>query len=171
MLKKTITYVDFNGTQVSEEHFFHLSKADLVELEMSHEGGMGKWLENIIKSNDGAAIVAEFKKLLLMSYGKKSDDGKRFIRNQEMKDEFLSSEAYSTLFLELVTDAGAAAKFVNGIVPSGLSEDVEKFTAKDEENKAVAKPGPRVLSREEVLAMDMPELSHLLATGEAVIGE
>lgn len=129
MLKKTITYTDFNDEEVSEDFFFHLSKAELVELEMSHEGGMSEALQRIVDAEDGKSIVAEFKSIILGAYGKKSADGRRFVKNQQIREEFESSEAYSTLFMELVTDAAAAAEFMNGIIPQGMAEEAAKVTA------------------------------------------
>lgn len=186
MLKKLITFEDFNGDTVTEEHFFHLSKADLIELEMGQKGGLSAMLEQIIQEEDSAAIIREFKRLILASYGRKSPDGKRFIKNQEMRDEFLSTEAYSTLFLELCTNAGAAAEFVNGIVPRGFDSEMQALRAKAQatatdtvktppevevaEFDPPAPPKQRVLTRTEVLEMDHAELSHLLATGQAIIG-
>lgn len=130
MLKKTITYTDFNDEEVSEDFFFHLSKAELVELQMSHTGGLEEALRRIIKAEDGAAIIAEFKKIILGSYGERSADGKRFVKTQALRDEFESSEAYSTLFMELVTDAEAASKFVTGVIPAELAAETAKQTAK-----------------------------------------
>lgn len=129
MLKKTITYEDFNGETVSEDFFFHLSKAELVELELSHEGGLSESLQKIVDAEDGKAIVAEFKNIILGSYGQKSPDGKRFVKNATLREEFESSEAYSTLFMELVTNTDAAIEFVNGIIPKGVVEEATKVTA------------------------------------------
>jgi hypothetical protein len=129
VLKKTITYTDFNGEEVSEDFFFHLSKAELVELELSHPGGMSAALERIVASEDGKSIIAEFKNIILGSYGQKSLDGRRFIKNAQLREEFESSEAYSTLFMELVMDAGAAAEFINGIIPQGMVEEAARVTA------------------------------------------
>lgn len=126
MLKKTITFENFEGKEVTEDHYFHLSKADLVELEMTHKGGLQAYIERVVQSQDGRAIIEEFKRLILMSYGKKNPDGSRFIKNQELRDDFLSSPAYDVIFMELVTDADKAAAFVNGIIPSGLGADVAK---------------------------------------------
>lgn len=126
MLKKTITYEDFNGETVSEDFFFHLSKAELVELEMSHKEGLSEALQRIVDAEDNKQIVAEFKNIILTSYGKRSPDGKRFIKNQELRDEFMSTEAYSTLFMELVTETDKAVEFINGIIPAGMGEVEEK---------------------------------------------
>lgn len=194
MLKKTITFIDFNDKEVSEDHFFHLSKADLVELEVGHDGGLSNALQEIVNSNDGKRIILEFKKLILAAYGTKSDDGRRFIKTDGLREEFASSEAYSTLFMELVTDADKAAEFVNGIVPQGMDTQVGSNVFKDgphvpdpvaahPPNAALHTPSPlpgpqedppaeqpRVLTRAEISEMDQTQLSHLLATGKAVIG-
>jgi hypothetical protein len=129
MLKKTITYVDFNDEEVSEEFLFHLSKAELVELEMSYQGGLTEQIKRIAEAEDGKAIIEEFKKIILGSYGKRSPDGKRFIKNQTLRDEFESTEAYSTLFMELVTDAEKAAEFVRGVIPHDLAEEAAKVVS------------------------------------------
>jgi hypothetical protein len=128
VLKKTITYKSFDGEQeFTEDFYFHLSKAELVELETSRPGGLSEWVKQIVNTEDVNQIVPEFKKLLLMTYGKRSDDGRRFIKNQQLRDEFASTEAFSELFIELVSDADKAAAFVNGILPSGLEEQVAKM--------------------------------------------
>jgi hypothetical protein len=174
LLKKTITYEDFNGTQRTEDFYFHLSRADLVEMQLSKQGGLDKWLQNIIDSEDGAMIMSEFKKLILDSYGQKSDDGKRFIKTQELRDEFLASEAYSVLFMELCTQQDKAAEFVNGLLPKGMDQELSKIGGEGPKVVRPADPGtpgvPRVLSPKEAREMDQSELSHLLATGAAVLG-
>lgn len=152
MLKKTITYTDFNGEEVKEDFFFHLSKAELVELEASHEGGLSDAMQRIIDTNDTQAIVAEFKKIVLMSYGKKSMDGKRFVKNQIMREEFESSEAYSTLFMELIVDADAAVEFMNGIIPAGLADDVAKIGNPEIPETEVHKPQAMTMSEFESLS-------------------
>ena len=124
MLKKSITYEGYDGGTFTEDFYFNLSKAELVELELSHVGGLSESLKRIVASQDGAEIIKEFKSIILKSYGKRSDDGKRFIKNQQLRDEFESTEAYSVLFIELVTDTDAATAFVSGIMPQGLVEDV-----------------------------------------------
>ena len=140
MLKKTIEYTDFNGDEVSEDYFFHLSKAELIELEMSYSGGLSEAIKEIIASEDGKAIIAEFKNIILMSYGKRSADGRHFIKNQANRDEFESSEAYSTLFVELVTDAEAAAKFISGVIPKDMAEEAAKLAAQTPVLASVPEP-------------------------------
>ena len=118
MLKKTFTYTDYNGVERTEDHYFNLSKAELMEMELSTTGGLAEMINKIVAAQDAPAIVKIFKELVLKAYGQKSADGRRFIKSKELSDEFAQTEAYSQLFMELATDADAAAKFVNGIVPS-----------------------------------------------------
>jgi hypothetical protein len=122
MLKKTITYQDYNGVEQTEDFYFNLSKAELVELELSRQGGLMESLKKIIADKDGAVIISEFKKIVLMAYGEKSADGKRFIKNDEVREAFSQTEAYSNLFFELATNEGEAAQFINAIVPEGLND-------------------------------------------------
>jgi hypothetical protein len=157
VLKKRITYEDFNGEEVTEELYFNLSKAELVELELSRPGGMQEHLQKIVESEDGKAIITEFKELILMSYGQRSEDGKRFIKTQAMRDEFASTEAYSQLFFELCTDAEKAAEFVNGIIPTGLADEVANLQIS--QNGAL--PEPTIISVEELQAMDPAEVEEV----------
>jgi len=169
VLKKTITYEDFNGEKVSEDFFFHLSKAELVELELSHQGGLSESLQKIIADEDGKSIIAEFKNIILSAYGKRSEDGKRFVKNATVREEFESSEAYSALFMELVTNADTAVEFINGIIPTNLGEEAAKITGADLE---VVKTKPQVMSRAEVRKLsteEMQKLGERVAAGEVVI--
>lgn len=118
MLKKTITYVDFDDNNRTEDFYFNLTKAEVTEMEMSTEGGLAKMLEKIVAAQDSKRIIEIFKDLILKAYGEKSPDGKRFIKNQELRDAFAQTEAYSELFMGLAMNAEMAAAFVNGIVPS-----------------------------------------------------
>ena len=124
MLKKTITYTDYNGTERTEDFYFNLSKAEIMEMEMGVEGGLVEMINKIVAAKDAPAIIAIFKKLILQAYGEKSADGKRFIKSEEIATAFSQTEAYSDLYMELATNADEAAKFVNGIVPA-----VDKNTA------------------------------------------
>jgi hypothetical protein len=181
VLKKTITFEDFNGETVTEDYFFHLSKAELIEMELSHEGGLEESLKRIIAANDNKALVAEFKALILASYGEKSEDGRRFIKNQELREGFESSEAYSTLFMELATDAQAAVEFINGMIPKGLVEEAEKLAAQAQQGerpslKALAGESeePEVVSGAAIREMDAIQLREFgirLQEGKVVIGD
>ena len=118
MLKKTITYNDYNGTERTEDFYFNLTKAEIMEMEMSTTGGLAEMITKIVATKDAPAIIKIFKELILKAYGEKSPDGKRFIKSEEISTAFSQTEAYSQLFMELATDADAASTFVNGIVPA-----------------------------------------------------
>ena len=119
MLKETITYTDYNGSERTEDFYFNLTKAEIMEMELSTTGGLSEMISRIVKAQDAPAIIKVFKDLILKAYGQKSADGKRFIKSKELSEEFAQTEAYSILFMRLATDAEAAAKFVNKIVPAG----------------------------------------------------
>ena len=117
MIKKTITYNDYNGNSRTEDFYFNLTPAEIAQMQYSAEGGYKEKLERIVQMKDGAQIMKAFVDLINKAYGKKSDDGRRFIKSQEILEEFVSTEAYSILFMELATDAKKAAEFVNGLMP------------------------------------------------------
>ena len=118
MLKKTMTYTDYNGVERTEDFYFNLTKAEIMEMELSTSGGLAETINKIVAAQDAPAIIKIFKDLVLKAYGEKSADGKRFIKSNEIATAFSQTEAYSQLFMELATDADAAAKFINGIVPN-----------------------------------------------------
>ena len=125
MLKKRIEYVDYDGNERAEDFYFNLTKAEITELELSTEGGLQNMIEKIIDAKDTPQIIQFFKKIILLSYGEKSPDGRRFIKSKELSDEFTQTEAYSELFMELATDDKAAAAFVNGIIPKDLAMEAD----------------------------------------------
>ena len=120
MVKKTIKYTDYNGKEREEDYYFNLSKVELLEMEMSAEGGLENKIKKIVESDDKVEIIKYFKDIIKQSYGKKSEDGKRFIKDPKDFEEFAQTEAYVNLFMELATNSDAAANFVNGIIPQGL---------------------------------------------------
>ena len=126
MLKKTITYTDYNNVERTEDFYFNLTKAEIMELEMSTTGGLAEMINRIVAAQDAPAIIDVFKKLVLKAYGEKSPDGRRFIKTPEIAAAFSQTEAYSILFMELATDAKAASDFVNGIVPSEEKKAINK---------------------------------------------
>ena len=128
MLKKTITYTDYNGVERTEDFFFNLTQAEITEMEMSTSGGLAEMIRKVVAAQDAPAIIKIFKDLVLRAYGEKSPDGKRFIKNDDITTAFSQTEAYSILFMELATDADAAAKFVNGIIPANLAKKASALT-------------------------------------------
>lgn len=129
MIKKTITYTDYNGATRTEDFYFNLSKAEIMEMELSTAGGLAEMIQKIVDSNDAPAIIKIFKEIVLKAYGEKSPDGKYFKKSDEIAMAFSQTEAYSEIFMELATDADAAAKFINGIVPADMADN--KLTLAD----------------------------------------
>lgn len=123
MLKQTIEYTDYDGYKVIEELHFNLNKAELMEMQLSTQGGLAEHLQKIVDQNDQQQIMAVFKNIILKAYGKKSEDGKRFIKSKELTEEFVQSEAYSELFMKLISDEQMAANFMNGIIPNDLRQN------------------------------------------------
>lgn len=124
MLKKTFTFTDYNGNERTEDHYFHLSQAEIVRMEFSTVGGLEAMMKRIVDAQDLPALTMEFEKIIQASYGEKSPDGRMFIKEKDgrrLVDDFIQTEAYSQLFIELVTDSEAAANFVNGILPKEYS--------------------------------------------------
>lgn len=117
MIKKTQTYVDFDGQTRTEDFYFNLTETELTELEYSMNGGLSQLLEKIIKEDDQKQIIEYFKKIVVMAYGVKSLDGRQFVKNDKVREEFVSTNAYSDIFMELAHNAEKAAEFVNGIMP------------------------------------------------------
>lgn len=138
MLKKTVTTVDFNGVERTEDFYFNLTEAELTEMELSTEGGLYEYLQRIINAKDQAQLIDTFKKIVLKAYGEKSDDGKYFRKSEEICKKFEATQAYSDIYMELVLDDVAASDFIDAILP-----DVDKLKGKIESRQKVTSPKPK----------------------------
>lgn len=117
MLKKVISYKDYDGNERIETFYFNISRTEAVEMEVSEAGGYELFLQKIVDEKDNKKLIEYFKKFILLAYGEKSADGKYFVKNQAISDAFSHTEAYTELFIELVNDANVAAAFVSGVLP------------------------------------------------------
>lgn len=122
MVVKKIKYTDFNGLEREEEFMFNLTEAEITEMELTTDGGLSDSIKKIIAAQNTPEIVKVFKMLILKSYGEKSADGRRFVKSEELSEEFSHTNAYSQLFMELATDDKAAVAFINGICPDSMQE-------------------------------------------------
>lgn len=120
MYKKTIKYTDYNGIEREEDFYFNLSKSEVYELALSVDGGLVQMLEKMVSTIDVVNLVSEFKFIILKAYGEKSPDGKQFIKSEELSTAFSQTEAYTNLFMELVSDAKASSDFMNAIIPQQI---------------------------------------------------
>lgn len=132
MHKEVISYVDYDGAERTETFYFNLSKAEITEMELSVDGGLSGSLKTIIEKRDVPKTVSTIKNIILKSVGIKSPDGKRFIKSKEISDEFAQTEAYSELFMKMLSDADYATKFMNSIIPADLAKAAEEYAEKNQ---------------------------------------
>lgn len=126
MLKKTMTYTDFNGEKRTEDFYFNLTKAEIMKMEMGVSGGLAEMIQRIVAAQDQPAIISVFEDLIQKAYGVKTPDGRGFVKRKEDLEAFIATEAYSDMFMELATDADKASEFVNGIIPAEMAAELEK---------------------------------------------
>ena len=117
MLKKTMTYTNYDGVEITEDFYFNLSKAEVTEMELGINGGMSAMLQKIVDAQDVKQIMEVFKNIILKAYGEKSSDGRRFMKSDEISKAFSETEAYSDLYMSLASDAEIATDFIKGILP------------------------------------------------------
>lgn len=135
MLVREFIYKDYNGTTQKETFCFNLTKADLLEMNMGSFGGMDDLMKRLVREDKPGEIVKMFKELILSSVGRKSPDGRRFLRNEEIRNDFYETEAYSQLFTELVTDSKKLKAFLLAVIPEDVAAVVVR---KDQEEAAKA---------------------------------
>lgn len=126
MHKVTLSYVDFNGLQRTETFYFNLTKAELLDMQLTTYGGYAETVKAIIDAKDQPALIAIFKELLRKAYGKKSPDGRRFDKSPEIVADFVNCQAYSDLYMKLVMDDEYAADFIAKLIPADLAAEVAK---------------------------------------------
>lgn len=130
MLKKTITYTDYNGVERTEDYFFNLTEAELVEMQVSQAGGLTEMIKKIVAAKEEGIIMKIFQDLMLKAYGEKSDDGKMFRKiatdGHRLSDDFTQMPAYTIIFMELASDDKAAFNFIKGILPAKLAKQIEQ---------------------------------------------
>lgn len=132
MLKKTITCKNFNDVETTEDYWFNLTESEILEMQLGTTGGLDESLKQIVAGMDLPRMVKFFKDFVLKAYGVKSPDGKRFIKNDEIREAFSQTNAYNKLFMELAFDDVAAAEFINGVIPKDVADKMSEITKKDE---------------------------------------
>lgn len=123
MLKKTITYTDYNGVERTEDFYFNLSKTEIIKMQAAVPGGFADYIEKIIASKDNHSLTKVFMDLILRAYGEKSPDGKRFVKSDELSEAFSQTEAFDVLFTEFIDKPDAITEFVNAIIPAGSKKN------------------------------------------------
>jgi hypothetical protein len=148
VLKRDITFEDLDGNTVTDTFYFNLNKLELVEIE-AETGGLSEMLMQIVEEKDVSAIVDVFKKIILLAYGERSADGRTFRKNQQIRDDFANTDAFSELFIELATNADKAVEFIRGIVPSNIAVEVNPVQPP---TQPLTKVEAEQMSRSELLA-------------------
>lgn len=131
MIKQDITYTNFEGEQETETLYFHLNKVELMEMQVSEKRGLAQYITDIQKAENNKEIFRLFKEIVLRAYGERSEDGKKFIKNERLREEFEGSLAYEELMVKIVTEADFASKFVNGIMPAGMADQIAARMGQD----------------------------------------
>lgn len=170
MIKKTVKYTDFNDEEVEEDIYFHLTKPQLVEIEVSMPEGFEAWVEKVVEEENKAELFRIFVLFIEKGYGVRSADGKRFVKNERILEEFLSSNAYEALFMDVLSDTDKAIEFFNGIMPKGLVDEVAKVTPL----MAVPQQEPETVTKSELIVMSASDLKTTLdrvGKGEVKIAE
>lgn len=126
MLKKTITYTNYNDEKKTADFYFNLKKSELIDMQYSTPQGFIDYLDKITKTENQVEIWRTFRDIILKAYGEKSEDGERFIKTPEGSKAFEETEAFSELIYELMTSSSAAADFINGIMPRDLVESAKQ---------------------------------------------
>ena len=132
MFKKTITYKDFDGKDIKEDFYFNFTRAEILEMQLEETGGLAEKLQRIINTQDVPSIIKVFKDLILRAFGQKSQDGKRFIKSEEISKEFSQTNAFADLYIELATNEQAATEFINNVIPA---EQLKELQVKESQEK------------------------------------
>lgn len=139
MIKRTVTYEDFNGVTHTEDLYFNLTKTEMSKIVLEEakfdpdgnqdEESMNAFsdrLREIGRSGDGKKIIDMFEWLLKISYGEKSEDGRRFVKNDEVYEDWRYSASYDQFWQDLMlSETGDMVEFINGIIPADLMKAAE----------------------------------------------
>lgn len=135
MYKKTVKYVDFNGDEREEDFYFNFTKQQLLQMRGSKEGGLEAYIDRIMRANDNNQVLEAYREILLLAYGEKSEDGRRHIKNDEIRENFESHAAFSDIYMEIFTNVDAATALIRGVMPADLMSQVEEQGKLEEQIK------------------------------------
>jgi hypothetical protein len=130
MFERKFTYEGFDGKTYEDTWGFYLSKADILEIQLGTFVGLDQLMKRLIETQNGKEIMAVVKEIILKSVGHTSPDGRKFLRNEDLRDEFYQTDAYSQLFTELVTDPEKVLEFIFGAVPKDIGDKMREEYAK-----------------------------------------
>jgi hypothetical protein len=122
MFKHNIDYVDFNGTERNEDFYFHLSSVEVTRLEAEIGRDLNTHIKELTANQDMKTLLDFLERILLGAYGRKTSDGKSFIKNKDLRTEFEYSNAYAEIFEQMLTNPDLAKKFGEAVADNGKSK-------------------------------------------------
>lgn len=140
MLKKTISFTNWNDEACEQTFYFNLTQTELAQLEYSHKGGLTEWIKKAVETRDGKVILDTFEEIIKATYGEKSLDGMSFLKSDEIFNRFKGSPAYDVLYMELVTDGEKAAQFIIDCMPKDLRAEATKAVKNQQDNIKKVEP-------------------------------
>lgn len=121
MLKKEVSYVDYDGNKVTETLYFNMTKTEIAAMQVRMDGKFIDYLQDLVKGNKIERLFHIFKDIVLDSYGKKSDDGRRFVKSKELRDDFEASIPFDNMMMEMLQDPDKQSQFVRAILPPDMT--------------------------------------------------
>lgn len=143
MLKRTMTTVDFGGTERTEEYYFNLTRAEIMEMELNTEGGFVQMIDRISAAKSQLELAKLFKQIICKSYGVLSPDGRKFIKNDAILADFMATQAYSDLYYKLASDADEASAFFEGILPEDVKAEMKENPQTNTQPGLMVLEGPK----------------------------
>lgn len=140
MFKKSITFPDLDGKPVTEDFYFNLSKIELAEMSIIDGGTLADRIKLVSMSSEAADVYPVLKEIILASVGRRSIDGKRFVKSEDIRNDFLQTNAYETMIFELLRDAKTSAEFMNGVLPTDLVEQAQTILGSTEKVEELGRP-------------------------------
>ncbi len=162
MLKKTITFEDFEGNMITEHFYFNLNKGELTEMAAEMGDGLEESIRKMVETKDAVNLISTLKGILKRAYGIRSEDGRRFIKTDQAWEEFEQTNAFGELFFELVTDVKKLSDFVVGMLPGDFDEKMAQLQAKQAENSELTVLLPEKTERalSDYSDKELVEMSH-----------
>lgn len=130
MYKVDLEHENFDGETVTSTLYFNITKTRLAKnLELRDE------LDEIQKMIGGETreltpgeiqkIVNLVEKIMKISYGVRSEDGKRFDQRADRWEEFQQTAAYDAFLYSLFETPSKATEFMVGVMPKDLIRQAE----------------------------------------------
>jgi hypothetical protein len=145
MLKRDITYETYDEPPktVTETFYFNLTRMDVFEFE-ADKGGLEDWFKKVVANEDTRAVFKQFKEFILSAAGERSEDGKRFDKDEETKKKFKNHAAFDQLAYELMQDPEKFDEFLTGCLSSTVQKEIAAAQAKQATSVAPVPPSPPV---------------------------